>query len=451
MNVTGNKDGEKLCIACPARYPAAYSSCPRCQLPLVFPTVGKVWQVDSLIGRGGMGAVFLAHHTEEPRKRAAVKVLVPIAGEMKADRTDRMTRFQREATAMRRLTHPSIVQIYDFVRERDGSLYMAMEYLEGPTLSKILKERGALPAGEAVKLVQPVLSAIDEAHKLGVIHRDIKPDNIVLAKVQEGKHTVERVKVVDFGVARLKGDSLTESGQALGTPVYMAPEQAQGSDIDERVDIYGVGAVLYELLTGRAPFTPPEAPNPNLAVLAVIMTTDPEPPRTRDPNISPALESVVLRAMCRDREERFRSGTEMSQALAQALITPSEILWQKPNSLPVLQLPPAVAAAAQTIGQRLPRSLRTSLPPVAASGRSLGGLAPVGRSMPNVVPVGRSGGSIPVQARSAPHPAAPSSSQTAQRPNSNKSWAYQALIASVYLVLVIVLVLTLVLDRSSCR
>jgi hypothetical protein len=242
------KDAEKMCFACPANYPAAYSSCPKCQLPLVFPDIGRVWSVEGLIGRGGMGAVFAAHHTEDRRKRAAVKVLVPIAGEMKADRVDRIGRFQREAEAMRRLVHQNIVQLYDFARERDGSLYLAMEYLQGPTLAKILKERGQLPESEAIELLLPVLSAIEAAHKVGVIHRDLKPDNIVLATVTDGKKEVERVKVVDFGVARLKDDSVTDTGQALGTPVYMAPEQAQGSDIDERVDIYGAGTVLYELL-----------------------------------------------------------------------------------------------------------------------------------------------------------------------------------------------------------
>ena len=443
------KEPEKLCLACPANYPAAYSTCPRCQLPLVFPLVGKEWCVDALIGRGGMGAVFAARHVDDRRKRAAVKVLVPIAGEMKADRTDRMARFQREAAAMERLTHPNIVQIYDFVRERDGSLYLAMEFLEGPSLSKILKERGNLPMREAVDMVLPVLSALDAAHKVGVIHRDIKPDNIVLATLQDGKQQVQRIKVVDFGVARLKGDSVTDTGQALGTPVYMAPEQAQGGDIDERVDVYGVGAVLYELLAGRPPFIPPEAPNPNLAVLALIMTTDPEPLRSRNPDVSPALDAVVLRAMCRDREQRYRSATEMAAALEAALAHPDEGLWTRPQDTPALALPPAVAAAMQAPVQRVPRSLRTSIPPVARNsgvsnavigGRSTPGVAAVARSAPALPVVGRSSLSVP--------PA--SASSTSLRTNSS-SLAYKLLIAGVYLVLVIVLLVSLLVDRASCR
>ena len=379
-----------MCFACPANYPAAYSSCPKCQLPLVFPDIGRVWSVEGLIGRGGMGAVFAAHHTEDRRKRAAVKVLVPIAGEMKADRVDRIGRFQREAEAMRRLVHQNIVQLYDFARERDGSLYLAMEYLQGPTLAKILKERGQLPESEAIELLLPVLSAIEAAHKVGVIHRDLKPDNIVLATVTDGKKEVERVKVVDFGVARLKDDSVTDTGQALGTPVYMAPEQAQGSDIDERVDIYGAGTVLYELLTGRAPFTPADTPHANLAVLAKIMTSDPPSVRERCPGLSPALEAVVERAMCRDREQRFATAADFASALVAAQKNPQEALWKRPEHIAPLALPAAVAAAAAAP----PPSMRRSMPPVIRSNASL-------------PPVMRSSASQPGGARSVP--GAPSS------------------------------------------
>jgi serine/threonine-protein kinase len=421
------KEPEKLCLACPASYPAAYSTCPRCQLPLVFQLVGKQWCIDSLVGRGGMGAVFAARHVDDRRKRAAVKVLVPIAGEGKAERADRMARFQREATAMERLTHPNIVQIYDFVRERDGSLYLAMEFLEGPSLSKLLKQRGHLPSREAVEFCRPVLSALEAAHKVGVIHRDIKPDNIVLATVQEGKGQVERIKVVDFGVARLKGDSVTDAGQALGTPVYMAPEQAQGGDIDERVDVYGVGAVLYELLTGRPPFIPPEAPNPNLAVLALIMTTDPEPLRSRNPEISLAMESVVH---------------------------PDEVLWTRPADLPALQLPSAVAAALTAPVVRVPKALRISLPPATRnSGVSV--VAPSSRSSPAVPPIQRPGASSSSAAvrhvMAAPSPPPVAAGASASNLKSGTSLAYKLLIASVYLVLVGVLLVLLLVDRASCR
>lgn len=438
------KDTEKLCLACPGNYPAAYSTCPKCQLPLVFPVVGKVWYVDGLIGRGGMGAVFVAHHIEDRRRRAAVKVLVPIAGEMKADRTDRMTRFQREATAMRRLTHQNIVQLYDFVRERDGSLYLAMEFLEGSSLSKLLKDRGALPLAEAVALCLPVLSALEAAHKVGVIHRDIKPDNIVLAKVKDGKHEVERIKVVDFGVARLQGDSVTDTGQALGTPVYMAPEQAQGNDIDERVDIYGVGAVLYELLTGRPPFIPPEAPNPNMAVLALIMTADPEPPRARNPDISPALDSVIMKAICRDREQRFRCTADFAAALQLALAEPDKVQWTRPGVTPALALPAAVAAAVQQ--QSSSRSLR----PPSVHSRSSTSYPPPSRSSLSAASSSRSFASVPSSSRppSSPGSLSSSSANVSRTPTSR---AYKLLIVLAYLLLVSALLVSLLMDRASCH
>ena len=503
------KEDEKLCFACPGRYPAAYSSCPRCQLALVFEKIGKVWRVEGLVGRGGMGAVFAAHHESDRRKRAAVKVLVPVAGEQKADRAERIARFQREAAAMERLTHQNIVELYDFARERDGSLYLAMEFLEGPTLAKVLKERGPLPPREAAELIIPVLSALEASHKVGVIHRDLKPDNIVLATIQDGKKTVERVKVVDFGVARLKDDSLTDAGQALGTPVYMAPEQAQGGDIDERVDVYGAGAVLYELLSGRPPFLPPDAPNANLAVLAQIMTTDAEMLSARCPDVPKGVESVVMRALCRDREQRFASAGEFITALQRALEHPDEVQWTRPEGPFEIALPPAVAAAAQQVAGRsssslpqagrsaqgLPPVLRHSIPPVlrqslsplsrrslppaaplsplsplhsgpsrlsgqnagqghpghpGLSSHSAGGLSQVTSSNSDA---GRSHGGItpvPPSHASLVSPA-PSLSSLGIQTKQGTSLLYKLLIASIYLIVVSVILVSLLLDRNSCR
>jgi serine/threonine-protein kinase len=403
---------------------------------------------------------------------------------MKADRVDRISRFQREAEAMGRLVHQNIVQLYDFSRERDGSLYLAMEFLQGPTLSKILKERGQLPEAEAIELILPVLSAVEAAHKVGVIHRDLKPDNIVLATIWDGKKEVQRVKVVDFGVARLKGDSMTDAGQALGTPVYMAPEQAQGGDIDERVDIYGAGAVLYELLTGRPPFVAPDLPNANLVVLAKILTSEPPPLRERCPELSPALESVVEQAMCRDREQRFHTVGEFLTALHAAQKNPQQALWQKPSEVAPLELPPAVAAAASAPP---PREMKRSMPPL-SRGAISGFAAPIlagranaaastpqlgpGRAGPAVAPargsapasaasqplVGRSGTAFaPVWASRSSQALTPVAAGEATRstilPGKKglSAVAYKVLIALVYLIAVSVILVTLLLDRSSCR
>ena len=214
--------------------------------------------------------------------------------------------------------------------ERDGLFYLAMERLDGFMLSMLVKCEGPLPVEQAVGLLLPVLSAVAAAHKGGVIHRDLKPENIVLANLGHGATRRQIIKVVDFGVARLAGDTFTRTGQALGTPVYMPPEQANGTDIDERVDIYGAGAVFYELLSGRAPFTAPDAPNANLAVLAMVVTTEPRPPRELRPDLPPALEAVVLRAMRRNREERFKSAGAFAAGIEEAMRYPSRVSWTPP-------------------------------------------------------------------------------------------------------------------------
>jgi formylglycine-generating enzyme required for sulfatase activity/serine/threonine protein kinase len=440
------KERDKLCFACPASYPASYSSCPRCQLPLVFPIIGRTWVIEGLLGRGGMGAVFAAHHISTPQRKAAVKVLVPVPGEQMADRRDRIGRFHREALALRRLVHDNIVGLYDFARERDGSLYLAMERLEGPTLSALVKSSGALPVSQAVELILPVLSAVGAAHKVGVIHRDLKPDNIVLATVGTGAARKQVIKVVDFGVARLAGDTFTRTGQALGTPVYMPPEQANGTDIDERVDIYGAGAVLYELLTGRPPFVAPDAPNANLAVLAMVVTSEPRPPREIQKDVPPALDAVVLRAMRRNRDERFPSVDAFAAAIREALQNPGVVTWAPPaTSAPSAHSPPLAPEA-------LPSLAADSLP-VRAAG-----------ALPNVpLPLRAPSAERPLEPAAAipaaplpgpgtaPHPAAPQGAHTARIVLTGRPPRFKVLMAILYLVLVGALVITLLLDRVSFR
>jgi serine/threonine protein kinase len=511
--VSKGKDQEKICVSCGSSYPAAYSSCPRCQLPLVFPVIGKVWHVDKLIGRGGMGAVFLAHHIEDPNKLSAVKVLQLVVGEQRADRQEKVGRFQREAEALGRLKHPAIVELFDFARERDGTLYMAMEYLQGVPLSRVLTERGPLPPQDAVSIILQVLAAVSGAHRVGIIHRDLKPDNIVvISGSDDGTGHDERVKVVDFGVARLKDDPATEAGQALGTPVYMAPEQAQGGEIDERVDVYGAAAVLFELLAGRPPFLPPDGPNSNLLLLAKIMTQDPAPLRELRPEVSVALESVIERALCRDRTLRFPKVDDFAEALRTALAHPTGRLWVRPQVVPPLSLPPLVAQAVSpsrpaSVSRTLPPPVRSSasLPPVMRSGganlsrSALGTSAAAGRSAAALVglsqstsaltslqslrndgvpisalssgpsgsfPGGNSGAhAVPSSAMSAgrsgavslprsgltPTPPIEPSRTSSLRPAEQRSLTYRILIALLYLGAVSILTFSLLFDRSSCR
>jgi serine/threonine protein kinase len=514
--VSKGKDQEKICVSCESSYPAAYSSCPRCQLPLVFPVIGKVWRVDKLIGRGGMGAVFLAHHTEDPHKVSAVKVLQLVVGEQRADRQEKVGRFQREAEALGRLKHPAIVELYDFARERDGTLYMAMEYLQGMPLSRVLSERGPLESKEAVAIILQVLAAVSCAHRVGIIHRDIKPDNIVVlhAPSDGGDSSLhdDRIKVVDFGVARLKDDPATEAGQALGTPVYMAPEQAQGGEIDERVDVYGAAAVLFEMLAGRPPFLPPDGPNANLLLLAKIMTHDPASLRELRPEVSVALESVIERALCRDRTLRYPMVDDFAEALRIAITHPQDRLWTRPAVVPPLSLPTLVAQAVApsrptALTRTYPPPVRSSasLPPVMRSGgvnmsRSGIGTTASGRtnsnmqalsqstsalnsihslrndgvpisslssspsgsypggssSMMNAAPssslsAGRSGAVVLPRSSLTPTPGSESSRSASPSPSERRSLTYRILIALLYLAAVSILTFSLLFDRSSCR
>ncbi len=460
-----------------------------------------------------MGAVFLAHHIEDPSRLSAVKVLQLVVGEQRADRQEKVSRFQREAEALGRLKHPAIVELFDFARERDGSLYMAMEYLQGVPLSHVLKEQGPLEPGDAIALILQVLAAVGAAHRVGIIHRDLKPDNIVVLRnpdSSDGRLRFDRVKVVDFGVARLKDDPATDAGQALGTPVYMAPEQAQGGEIDERVDVYGAAAVLFELLAGRPPFLPPDGPNSNLLLLAKIMTQDPAPLHELRPEVSPALESVIERALCRDRTLRYPSVADFSQALHAAVAQPNERLWIRPQVVAPLSLPPLVAQAVAPsrpapLSRTLPPPVRSSasLPPVMRSGptslsrqalgssgisRSTAGMPGLSQStsalnslsslrgdgvpasslssgpsgpylggvsgahpVPSSSLSGIRSGAVVLPRSSVTPPPSESSRSLLSGQRAERSITYRILIALLYLAAVSILVFSLLFDRSSCR
>ncbi|MBN1137623.1 MAG: protein kinase [Anaerolineae bacterium] len=214
-----------------------------------------------------------------------------------------VARFQREARAAAQLSHPNVVTIYD-VGEQAGIHYIAMEYLEGGSLLDRLA-RGPLSPEEALQIVEQVGGALDFAHSRGLIHRDIKPGNILFSA--DG-----RPKVTDFGIARAGDTSrLTRSGTLLGTPEYMSPEQAQGRPVDHRSDLYALGVILYEMLTGRVPF---QADTPHAIVYALIHQP-PLPPRQLRPDLSSAMEAVLLKALAKQPNERFQTGADMTAAL----------------------------------------------------------------------------------------------------------------------------------------
>ncbi|WP_441286495.1 serine/threonine-protein kinase [Sorangium sp. KYC3313] len=274
--------------------------------PLVGTTVAGAYRVIRLLGEGGMGRVYETHHTRIPGKRFALKTLQPEL----AQQPTVLARFQREAEAAASIRSPHIVEIFDVNRLSDGRPCIIAEYLDGKGLDELLAGSGGrLPAGAAVRIAREVCDGIAAAHAAGIVHRDIKPENIFLT----GDPACPTVKILDFGISKTSAPStLTRTGMVLGTPAYMAPEQAKGDEIDPRADIYAVGAVLYHALTGRRPF---ERSDPT-AVLLAVMTEEPPPLRSLNPEIPPGLEAVVQRAMAKEREGRHASMGELASELA---------------------------------------------------------------------------------------------------------------------------------------
>ncbi|HEY8379682.1 MAG TPA: serine/threonine-protein kinase [Nannocystis sp.] len=263
------------------------------------------YQVLERIGDGGMGAVYLAEHTTI-LKKFAIKVL----SAQLSLREDHVDRFLREARAASMITHPNVVEITDFGMTPDGQPFFVMEYLQGKDLAQVVAESGPLSWKRARPIMLQVCSALQAAHEQGIVHRDIKPGNIVLVK--RGT-SLDHVKVLDFGIAKVLNQEpdakgLTQSGVVVGTPEYMSPEQGWGQPVDHRGDIYALGVLLYELLTGRLPFTG----NTMMEILNRHMF---EVPDVKHPNIPEEVGAIILKAMQKDRTLRFQSMTEMAAAI----------------------------------------------------------------------------------------------------------------------------------------
>jgi eukaryotic-like serine/threonine-protein kinase len=250
------------------------------------------------LGSGGMADVYLAED-EELGRRIAIKIL----NDRHANDEQFVERFRREAKNAAGLSHPNIVAIYDR-GEAEGTYYIAMEYLDGRNLKELVVARGPLPIPDAIDATRQVLAALRFAHRKGVVHRDIKPHNVMADA--DG-----RLKVTDFGIARAGVSQMTEAGSIIGTAQYLSPEQARGAPVDQRSDLYSIGVVLYEMLTGKTPFSG-ESP---VEIAMKHLSDPPRPPSLARPDISPDLDMVVLRALAKNPDDRFQTAEEMDAEL----------------------------------------------------------------------------------------------------------------------------------------
>ncbi|MBN2198331.1 MAG: protein kinase, partial [Candidatus Aminicenantes bacterium] len=260
------------------------------------------YEVIEELGRGGMGRVYKVLD-REVREKLALKLLNPeVAGD---DRT--IERFRNELKLARQISHRHVCRMYDLGRD-EGAYYITMEYVAGEDLKSLIHRIGALPVGKAASVARQVGEGLAEAHRQGIVHRDLKPQNIMIDR--DGQ-----AKVMDFGIARsVKAKGLTGAGVIVGTPEYMSPEQVDGKDPDRRSDIYALGVVLFEMLTGRLPF---EGDTP-LAAAVKQKTELPPDPRKLNPQISEDLKRVILRCLEKSREKRYQSADELVSDLAEA-------------------------------------------------------------------------------------------------------------------------------------
>src|ERR687888_500799 len=252
------------------------------------------------LGAGGMADVYLAEDQELARR-----VAIKLPTDRHAADGQFIERFRREAKNAAGLSHPNIVSIYDR-GTAEGTYYIAMEYLDGRSLKELIVGRGPAPIKVAVEYTRQILGAIGFAHRHGIVHRDIKPHNVLVSP--EG-----RLKVTDFGIARAGASQMTEVGSIIGTAQYLSPEQARGSPVDQTSDLYSVGVVLYEMLTGQVPFTG-DTP---LEIAMKHLSEVPTPPSELRPEVPHDLDLVVLRALAKDPSERYQNAEEMDTDLAQ--------------------------------------------------------------------------------------------------------------------------------------
>lgn len=305
----------KVCPQCGTEYELDQRFCPKDgsglrsaggAKDLVGQLIAERYHVMKKLGEGGMGQVYLAEHVKMGR-RSAVKVMHQA---MNSD-ADAVSRFNREASNAARISHPNVCAIYDFGETADGLIYLAMEFIEGQPLTDVVEQSGALAPARAGEIVRQVAAALDVAHDFGIVHRDLKPDNIMVTRTRDG---ADLVKVVDFGIAKAannEAQKVTKTGLVVGTPEYMSPEQLAGDKLDGRSDVYSLGLVAYNCLTGRLPFAAETAQE----TMILRLTDDPAPLAQAKPEVPwpPELQEVMDRVLARDARDRYATAGEFAK------------------------------------------------------------------------------------------------------------------------------------------
>ena len=309
----------KTCPVCGKEYSDTSTLCPidaavlrHDEDPLIGKTLAEKYLVEDLIKHGGMGAVYRGKHVLM-EKTVAIKVLRPSL----AVDNEVVGRFSREAKAASRISHPHAVNVTDFGEDEHGVVFLVMEYLDGRTLKEIIRSEGPLALDRIVEIVRQVAGALDAAHQQGVIHRDLKSDNIMLSSTNGG----DWAKVLDFGIAKIQqphgtpDPDITAANLVVGTPQYMSPEQcAQSGPLDARSDIYSFGIIVYEMLAGRVPFT---GESPTVIMMKQVQDHPPSVLEAR-PDLPAAVADVVMRALAKQPGDRFQSAGEFSTAFAES-------------------------------------------------------------------------------------------------------------------------------------
>ena len=309
----------KVCPQCAAEYDTASRFCPNDGTPLrpkgtSDPFVGRVlaerYHMLKRLGEGGMGRVYLAEHVKMNRQ-CAVKVM----NSTLVNDDESAQRFAREASNAARIIHPNVAAVFDY-GESDGVVYLVMEYVDGEPVNRILERETVMTPNRAVDIARQVAEALVSAHELGIVHRDLKPDNIIIAPAKNGR---EVAKVVDFGIAKAveegPNESLTRTGLVIGTPEYMSPEQLLGDPVDARSDIYSLGCILYQMLTGRRPFDEPTREQ----MIKRRLTEKAPHPRDLVPSLPKTLDLVVARMLARSPRDRYGTAAEVRDLLIPAI------------------------------------------------------------------------------------------------------------------------------------